>query len=345
MGKGMSSETSRKHSSVPASRKPAGPPDFGHPALNWLGQDLLELEFELASEARVRWTVAGFSCGLRLASAESGHAKKLLRECAAGGAVAKMLDELALHRLAQRPLTVTDELTKVRTVFIKLLTEPPKEAQGELARLDRGQQLAWWFRHSIAWGMHAGLNADSLFTGRMLAFLERLPLNQRFISDRLAHILRAGGRPRRPTLIELFDYSYPATPVERITIVELAGKVLGELTRWGKPLEIADWILCGFREGLLLSTRNAPLRKRLFAELRSEGMEDVRSLFAKHIWPDPTGWRPQRLVSDTLAWLQKVHPELVKPNCRSVEFERIRHLFDFTIWMGLAAGASDGPAR
>jgi len=106
-----------------------------------------------------------------------------------------MLDALVLHRLAQRPLTVTDELTKVRTVFVKLLTEPPAEVQGELTRRDRGQQLAWWFRHSIVWGMEAGLNADSLFTGRMLAFLDRLPLNQRFISDRLVHIFRAGDGP------------------------------------------------------------------------------------------------------------------------------------------------------
>ena len=74
-------------------------------------------------------------------------------------------------------------------------------------------------------------------------------------------------------------------------------------------------------------------------------MEDVRSLFAKHIGPDPTGWRPQRLVSETLAQLKKVHPEVVKPNCRAVEFERIRNLFDFTFWMGLAAGAGHGSAR
>jgi hypothetical protein len=256
-----------------------------------------------------------------------------------------MLDELALDRLMQRPLTVTDELTKVRTVFTSLLTEPPKEIQGALARLDRGQQLAWWFTHSIAWGMKAGVDADSLFTGRMLAFLERLPLNQRFICDRLTHILRSSGRPRHPALIELFDYSYPATALEKKTIVELAGKVMGELIHWGKPLEIADWILSGFREGLFLSTRNAPLRKRLFAELRPEAREDVWSLFAEHIGPDPTGWRPQRLVSETLAWLGKTHPELAKPNSRAVEFERIRHLFDFAFWMGLAAGAADGSAR
>src|SRR6266567_7816740 len=131
----MSSETSRKHSSVPHPRKPAGPPEFGHPALSWLGQDLLELGFGLGSEAWARWTSVGFSCGLRLANAESGHANKLLRECAADRAVASLLDELVLHRLAQRPFTVTDELTKVRMVFIKLLIEPPKEARDELARL------------------------------------------------------------------------------------------------------------------------------------------------------------------------------------------------------------------
>jgi hypothetical protein len=341
----MSSETSRKYSSAPHPRKPAGLPDFGHPALNWLGRDLLELGFGLGSDAWARWTSVGFSCGLRLSSAESGYAKKLLRECADDDAGANMMDALVLHRLAQRPLTVTDELTKVRTVFLKFLTEPPKEIQGELARLDPGQQLAWWLRHSIAWGIQAGLNADSLFTGRMLAFLERLPLNQRFISDRLTHILRTGGRPPRPALIELFDYSYPATPVERTTIVELAGKVLGELTHWGKPHEISDWILCGFREGLLLSTRNAPLRKRLFAESTREGMQAIRSLFVEHVGPDPAGWQPQRLVSETLAWLRKVHPSLAKPNCRAVEFERIRHLFDFAFWMGLAAGAGNGSTR
>jgi hypothetical protein len=130
-----------------------------------------------------------------------------------------------------------------------------------------------------------------------------------------------------------------------MTIVELAAKVLGELTHWGKTLEIADWILCGFREGLLLSTRNAPLRKRLFAESTREGMKAVRSLFGEHVGPNPTGWRPQRLVSETLAWLRKAHPDFEKPNCRAVEFERIRHLFDFTLWMGLAAGASEGPTR
>jgi hypothetical protein len=214
-----------------------------------------------------------------------------------------------------------------------------------LARLDSGQQLAWWFRHSIAWGMKAGLNADSLFTGRMLVFLERLPLNQRFISDRLIHILRAGGRPRGPALIELFDYSYPATPVERITIVELAGKVLGELARWNKTFAPPEWILCGFREGLLLSTRNTSLRKRLFAESTRECMQHVWSLFETHVGPDPLGWQPQRLVGETLAWLQNAHPDLAKPNCRAVEFERIRHLFDFAFWMGLAAGASGGSTR
>jgi len=341
----MSSETSRKRSSVPHPRIPAGRPEFGHAALNWLGHDLLELEFGLGSETWARWTSVGFSCGLRLASVESGHAKKLVRECSAEDDGANMLDALVLHRLAQRPLTVTDELTKVRTVFVKLLTEPPAEVQGELTRRDRGQQLAWWFRHSIVWGMEAGLNADSLFTGRMLAFLDRLPLNQRFISDRLVHIFRAGERPRRPALIEFFDYSYPDTPVERMTIVELAGKVLGELTHWGKPHGIADWILCGFREGLLLSTRNAPLRKRLFAESTREGMQAVRSLFLEHVGPDPAGWQPQRLVIETMAWLRKVHPNLSKPNCRAVEFERIRQLFDFAFWMGLVAGASDGSAR
>jgi hypothetical protein len=340
----MSSETARKHSSVHHPRKPAGPPEFGTPALNWLGHDLVELQFGLGSEAWARWSSVGFSCGLRLATVEAGHARKLLRECA-NGEKDSLLAELVLPQVGRRPLTVTDELTKVRTVFINLMTEPPQEIQGELARLDHGQQLAWWFRHSVAWGMKAGLDADSLFTGRMLAFLERLPLNQRFISDRLTHILRANGRPRRPALIELFDYSYPRTPVERKTIVELAGKVLGELVHWGKPLEIADWILCGFREGLLLSTRNAPLRKRLVAESTREGMQAVRSLFVEHVGPDPAGWQPQRLVSETMAWLRKVHPNLSKPNCRAVEFERIRQLFDFAFWMGLVAGASDGSAR
>jgi hypothetical protein len=340
----MGSETARKHSSGPHSRKPACPPEFGHPALNWLGHDLVELEFGLGSECWVHWTSVGFSCGLRLASAESGHAKKLLRECAKGEGDS-LLAEIVLLRVGRRPLTVTDELTKVRTVFTNLLTEPPKEIQGALARLERGQQLAWWFRHSIAWGMKAGLDADSLFTGRLLAFLDRLPLNQRFISDRLVHIFRAGERPRRPALIEFFDYSYPVTSMERKTIVELAGKVLVELSRWGKTLAPPEWILCGFREGLLLSTRNAPLRKRLFAESTREGMQAVWSLFAEHVGPDATRWRPKQLVAEALAWLRKVHPSLVQPNCRAVEFERIRHLFDFAFWMGLAAGASDGSAR
>ena len=337
----MSSETSRQHSPVPHSRKPAGPPEFGHPALNWLGQDLLELEFKLGSEAWARWTSVGFSCGLRLASAEAGHAKKLLRECTKGQ-TDLVLAEMVLPLVGRRPLTVTDELTKVRTVFINLLTNPPNQIQAELEGLDHGKQLAWWFCHSIVWGMKAGLDADSLFTGRMLAFLERLPLNQRFICDRLIHIVRTGGRPRRPALIELFDYSYPVTPVERKTIVELAAKVLGELTHWGKTLEIADWILCGFREGLILSTRNAPLRKKLFTESTAEGMRTVWFLFEKHVEPDPAGWSPQHLVSETLAWLKEARPSLTKPNCRAVEFERIRHLFDFAFWMGLAAGAADG---
>lgn len=339
-GRYMSSEASRKYSSGLHFRNRSGLPDFGHPALNWLCRDLLELGFGLDPEAWTRWTTVGFSCGLRLASLESEHAKQLLRKVSADDFCATGIEALALNHLAQRPLTVTDELTKVRNVFMKLLTEPPAEAQRESSRINSGQQLAWWFRHSIVWGMKAGLNADSLFTGRMLAFLETLPLRQRFISDRLVHILRAGGRPRRPTLIEFFDYSYPTTPVERMTIVELAGKVLCEQTHRGQPLEIADWILCGFREGLLLSTRNASLRKRLCTEATREGRQVVQSLFAEYIGPDPTGWRSQRLVRKAMAWLEKVHPNLARPNCRASELDRIRQLFDFAFWMGLVAGVA-----
>ena len=344
MVKTMSSETARKHSSVPHPRKPADPPEFGHPALNWLGHDLVDLEFGLGSETWARWSAVGFSCGMRLASVEPGHARKLVREWT-NGEKDRLLAEMVLPQVGRRPLTVTDELTKIRRVFINLMTEPPEEIQGELARLDPGQHLAWWFRHSIAWGMKAGLDADSLFTGRLLALFDRLPLNQRFISDRLVHIFRAGERPRRPALIELFDYSYPVTPMERRTTVELAGKVLAELSRWGKTLAPQEWILCGFREGLLLSTRNAPLRNRLFAESTCEGMQAVWSLFTEHVGPDAARWQPKQLVAETLTWLRKVHPSLVQPNCRAVEFERIRHLFDFAFWMGLAAGASDGSGR
>lgn len=344
MAQGMNSETSRKPSSVPHPRNPADPPEFGHPALNWLGHDLVDLEFGLGSETWARWSAVGFACGMRLASVEPGHARKLVREWT-NGEKDRLLAEMVLPQVGRRPLTVTDELTKIRRVFINLMTEPPEEIQGELARLERGQHLAWWFRHSIAWGMKAGLDADSLFTGRLLALFDRLPLNQRFISDRLVHIFRAGERPRRPALIELFDYSYPVTPMERRTTVELAGKVLAELSRWGKTLAPQEWILCGFREGLLLSTRNAPLRNRLFDELTCEGMQAIWSLFTEHVGPDAARWQPKQLVAETLTWLRKVHPSLVQPNCRAVEFERIRHLFDFAFWMGLAAGASDGSGR
>jgi len=337
----MSSETSRKHSSVPHPRKQAGLPEFGHPALNWLGQDLLELEFRLDSKASVGWTSVGFSCGLRLATVESRHAKKMLGDCGSGQ-TESLLAEIVLPQVGQRPLTVTDELSKLSRVFGSFLKNPPREIRGELAGLDSAQQFAWWFRHSVVWGLQAGLNADSLFTGRMLAFLDRLPLNQRFISDRLTFILRAEGRLRRPALVEFFDYTYPNTPVERTTIVGFAEKVLEELTHWNKSLEVADWILCGFREGLLLSTRNVPLRKRIFAESTREGMQAVWQLFAKHVGPDAARWHPKRLVSEILAWLRHVHPGVAEPNCRAVEFERIRHLFDFAFWMGLAAGATDG---
>lgn len=344
MVQGMSSETSRKPSSVSDPGKPAGLPDFGHPVLNWLGHDLVELDFGIGSEAWARWTSVGFSCGLRLASAEVDHANKLLRECTKCERLS-MLAEVVLPRMGRRLLTVTDELIRIRAVFNDLLTDPPNEIQGELAGFDRGQQLAWWLRHSIALGLKAGLDADSLSTGWMLAFLERLPLNQRFISDRLIHIVRAGGRPRRPALIEFLDYSYPATPVERKAVVELATKVLDELAIRRNPFEIGYWILCGFREGLVLSTRNPPLRKRLFAESTCEGMQTIWSLFAKHVGPDAVAWRPERLVSEALAWLHKARPNLEKPNCRAVEFERIRHLFDFSFWMGLAAGAGANSTR
>jgi hypothetical protein len=334
----MDSGTSRKHPSSFQSGKRSEPPEFGHPALNWLCGDLLELGFGLDPETWTRWTTVGFSCGLRLASLESEYAKQLLRQTVADDFNAAGIEALALNDLAQRPLTATDELTKVRKVFRKMLTEPPAEIRPALARLGRGEQLAWWFRHSVAWGIKAGLNADSLFTGRMLAFLERMPLNQRFISDRLVHIFRSGEKPRRPPLIALFDYSYPASPLERTTIVKLAAKVLSELNHQGQPLEIADWILCGFREGLFLSTRNNLLRKRLCAEATRKGIQVVQSLFAEYIGPDPAGWSSQRLVRKGMAWLEKVHPNLTKPNCRAVELERIRQLFDFAFWMGLVAG-------
>src|SRR5208282_1928538 len=145
--------TSRKHPSSSQYGKRGDPPDFGHPALNWLCRDLLELGFGLDPEAWTRWTTVGFSCGLRLASLESEHAKQLLREAAADDFNATGIEALALTHLAQRPLTATDELTKVRKVFMKLLTEPPAEIRPALARLGRGEQLAWWFRHSVAWGI------------------------------------------------------------------------------------------------------------------------------------------------------------------------------------------------
>lgn len=336
----MSSETSRKPSSGPHPRKQASLPEFGHATLNWLGQDLLELEFGLGSEASVRWALVGFSCGLRLASLESGHAKKLLRECGSDHRES-LLAEIVLPQVGRRPLTVTDELSKLGRVFVNLLTDPPSEIRSELTGLDSAQQFAWWFRHSVIWGLQAGLNADSLFTGRMLAFLERLPINQRFISDRLTFILRAERRLRRPALVEFFDYTYPRTPIERTTIVGCAEKILEELAHWNKSGDIADWILCGFREGLILSTRNVPLRKRIFAESTRGGMQAVWSLFAEYVGPEPSGWQPKRLVRETLAWLRKVHPNLEKPNCRAVEFERIREVFDFAFWMGLVAGTGD----
>jgi hypothetical protein len=246
---------------------------------------------------------------------------------------------MALCRMDGERVAKTDRLNQLRIIFGSLMMDPPEAIREEVGKLDADKQLAWWFRHSVRWGLRSGLNADSLFTGGLLAFFEKLPLNQRFICDRLLRIMRAGqNRPRRITLIEFFDYSYPATPVERRTIVKAAEKVLEELMHCGRQFEPADWILCGFREGLLLSTQNGPLRRRLFAELTREGMEATWSLFAEHIGADPVGWRPQRLVREAFVWLHAVRPHVAKPNCRAVEFERLRHLFDFAFWMGLAAG-------
>lgn len=328
---------------MPPVPKPSGV-EFGHAALNWLGLDLLDLGFPTSREAWPRWTAVGYSCGLRLATAERPCASQLLRGCA-DGRQHHQPTQMALCRMDGTPLAKTDRLNQLRIIFGSLIMDPPEAIRVEVAKLGADKQLAWWFRHSVRWGLRSGLNADSLFTGGLLAFFDKLPLNQRFICDRLLRIMQTGlKRPRRTTLIEFFDYTYPTRPVERTTIVKVAEKVLEELSRLNRQFEPADWILCGFREGLLLSTRNAPLRRKLFSESTREGMRTVWDLFVTHIGPDPAGWRPQRLVSETLGWLQKVHPDVVEPNCRAVEFERIRHLFDFAFWMGLAAGANDGAA-
>lgn len=314
-------------------------PEFGHRILNWIGLDLVELGFRLVDDEHARWCTAGFSCGLRLAALEPSSARRLLREFSPG-ANANASTGAVLSAVGNRPLTVTDELSKVRKVFSSLLRSPPEEILPDVRSLGSLERLAWWFRHSVVWGIHAGLNADALFTGRMLAFLERLPVNQRFICDRLTHIVRNGHRHHRSALIELIDYTYPSQSLERATITKAATQTLKEAQRWNKIHDPAHWILCGFRDGLILSTRNSELRERLFAESSRDGMKATWELFHEHIGLDATGWHPKRIVGEAIAWLQGVHPKVSKPDCSAAEFECIRHLFDFAFWMGLAAGAA-----
>jgi hypothetical protein len=61
-------------------------------------------------------------------------------------------------------------------------------------------------------------------------------------------------------------------------------------------------------------------------------------VFAQYIGPDPGSWYTERLVAQSLSWLRTTHPHLAGTVCRAMEFERIRNLFDFSFWMGLAGG-------
>jgi hypothetical protein len=302
--------------------------------------ELREAGFSRSLEELPRWLAAAYTNGLYWGHRERSLAQAFQLqdlEPVSAGALFPILED----RLNAAPLEPGNELLQLRAVLQQLVSQYPLATALKTHRLRRGTpSLSGWFGTAVSWGLRASLAGDALFTGRLLALYDCLSPSQKFLTDRLGCILRAGNRRRRPLLVEFFEYTYPNTPQERATLTATAHRVFHELRHQGHPLDEASWIRCGFRDGLSLSTHNPPLCRQLFEEIGSPARQDNWWLFAEHIGPDSTQWQPDRLVREAKRWLGKTHPKTVVPQNRPAEFERLRHLFDFSFWMGLSAGAS-----
>lgn len=306
--------------------------ELREPVLQDLAADLMELELGSGANPVSRLAATAFVNGLRFAYRNPARAEEFAQKIPPDDAltpsgVFKLTPDL-LHRSGH-------EIEILRAAFRKMLQLLPSPVQKRLAATEASCQAAWWIPRAVACGIRAGLDADCLEAGHLLAYVGRRSLSQQFISDRLRILIKTEGRNRRPLLIEFIKYTYPRRTREREVIVILAEKVLAELQRQGSPLDPAAWILGGFREGLFLSTSQAALRKELVAELKADDHRSAYSLFERYIGPDPARWAPERLIANAQEWCRKTHPEMADPKFRPEEFEYIRHLFDFSVWMGL----------
>jgi hypothetical protein len=227
------------------------------------------------------------------------------------------------------------ELIALKACFGELVANPPERVNAVLNETATEDRFWFWFASAAAAGAQAGLDRDSLFAGRFLAFSDRLSFCDRFVQDRLWVLWPFCPAKVVPTLISLFAYSYPDHPCQRCTVVAHAHKVLQALEATGEVLDRESWIVRGFHEGLLVASQEPELKQEMFDELAPSDLDDVRHLAIEFIGHYPARWKPPWLVDGTWRWCRRAHPRIIEPTSRVVEFTLIRHLFDFAFWMGL----------
>ncbi len=302
-----------------------------HPLLRRFAADLIELNFGPGPDQTPRWATAAFLNGARLARTEPDFARELL---ANPPRALSLTPDVLWANLTDSDSPSSLDLDRLRAAFRRCIESQAGRPDPEDDSGAAESHLAAWITTAAWWGLEAGLAQDHLNLGLLLALTDTHGLAQRFIGDRLLCLGRSRGQPRQPALVSLVEYSYPATPVERVVITGAAREFWRAQSRSNNRLNAGDWILGGFRAGLFLAWREPAICRRLFDE-SPEGTRISRELFAEYIGADVCGWLPDRLVARSLDWLARVHPRVAGQVGRPEELERLRHLFDFAFWMGL----------
>lgn len=310
-----------------------------HRLLRQLARDLLQFDFGLERNQWPRWAAVAFLNGLRLAHCEPALAAHLLTPAPAP----LMAESERILEQLRTGLPLTDELGALKRGFAELTENPPAFIRDSFAGLGPdalAAKLARWFVAAAVWGLRTGLQGEDIHAGHLTGLVERLPLGQQFVGNRLVILARCSRRKQRPALVEMFTYSYPSRSVERRVLPAAALQTFRRLRKRESLLDCSAWVLSGFRDGLMLS-QDADFRGVLFAELTRTDLLSLVSIFERRVGRNPAGWSSSRLVAIATAWLSDNHPHVVTPDCRAAEFERIRHLFDFAFWMGMTAGGTE----
>jgi hypothetical protein len=287
------------------------------------------IEFGIRPKEHNRWFCLGYTNGVELAARNAEGASRLLKQVEA--APGKILRDIVS---AHRPVPNEPTLGALHNSALKTTERPPQALASLLDGLGPEAQAAAWFEHTVAAGILA-YNHGDLFAGHLRAVLDRLVPHQAFMTRRILAHSNPIESVHPPALVSFFAFSYPHTPIERRVITALAAHLCNSPRR--DPLQLRHWILQGFRLGRELGRCDLTTRNALFEEYGPVKSQNVFILLETYFGNEPADWTEQRIYQGSLEYWKAEAPELKNIRIRPNRIAVVRIMFDFALWMGMAA--------